>query len=263
MFREQIENNIKNLRSKGRIITNCYANSLIEMAEKVWMEADSLMFCYDDHGVKRLIYFASGTGQLERLLMKPDINNTKYILEFLTRDKDENRTLFENVGYQNIANMMRMSNTDCIGALQDHHVARYRDDSVGRQAEIHETAEINRVLWDIFDTEISHLVNDNELEDFIINHEVSIHRNADGLIDAILQVKQQPRKFYINQIYNGTNKNVIHAMLQKRLHEYRGAGGKYVFAWVEENNIASVKFHQKYGMEHDGMWDLVYSWQKG
>ena len=45
---------------------------------------------------------------------------------------------------------------------------------------------------------------------------------------------------------------------KKKIYEYIESGGKYMYAWVEENNIASLKFHQKYGMRHDGMWDLIY-----
>ena len=67
-----------------------------------------------------------------------------------------------------------------------------------------------------------------------------------------------PKKFYINQIINKTGKEVIHAMLLSRLDQYRKSGGKYLYSWVEEANIASLKFHNKYGMEHDGMWNLVY-----
>lgn len=37
------------------------------------------------------------------------------------------------------------------------------------------------------------------------------------------------------------------------------AGGKYLYAWVEAFNVASVKFHEKYGMKHDGMWSMIYS----
>ena len=47
-------------------------------------------------------------------------------------------------------------------------------------------------------------------------------------------------------------------MLQNRLKPYVEQGGKYVYAWIEKNNIASLKFHSKYGLAHDGMWNMVY-----
>lgn len=258
MIKEEIEQKIQNLRKKSRIITNCYIDSVVRMAEKVWTEDDSLLFSYDDHGVKRLNYFVMNTEQLSRLLLKPDERENRYILEFISRNKDENRNLLESLGYQNLANMMRMSNIDCSKILKENLITEYRDDSVGRLAEIDEAGEINRLLWSVFDTSISHLVSDIELGNSISNKELSIHRNENGVIDAVLQVVEQPRKFYINQVYNGTDKRIIHAMLQKRIHKYNAMGGKYLYAWVEENNIASVKFHQKYGMKHDGMWNLVY-----
>ena len=51
-------------------------------------------------------------------------------------------------------------------------------------------------------------------------------------------------------------------MLQKRLKDYVNQGGKYAYAWVEKNNIASVKFHEKYGMKFDGLWNMVYALKK-
>lgn len=258
MLREEIEQKIGNLRKKGRIISNCYTDAVVGMAEGLWTEGDSFLFSYDDHGVKRLVYFVLDTEQLKRLLERPDRSENGYVVEFLSRDRDENRRLMEDVGYLPVAHMKRLSNPNCGKILRDFPVAGYRDDSVGRLADVSEAGEVNRVLWSVFDTRISHLVNDTEFEGFIRNGEVSIHRGEDGAIDAVLQAVQQPCRFYINQVYNGTDKRVIHAMLQERLWEYVDAGGKYLYAWVEESNAASVKFHQKYGMGHDGMWDLVY-----
>ena len=52
---------------------------------------------------------------------------------------------------------------------------------------------------------------------------------------------------------------MIHALLLNRLAEYAETGGKYLYAWIEDKNTASIKFHKKYGMRHDGMWNMIYS----
>ena len=51
---------------------------------------------------------------------------------------------------------------------------------------------------------------------------------------------------------------IIHAMMLNRLKKYSETGGRYIYAWIDEKNIASIKFHKKYGMEPDGIWDIIY-----
>nr|MBQ6740143.1 hypothetical protein [Synergistaceae bacterium] len=103
------------------------------------------------------------------------------------------------------------------------------------------------------------LVDDKELAEIIKAREVLISRGDDNKIISILQTKTQPRKFYINQVYNSGNKSIIHAMLLSKLKLYCGNGGKYLYAWVEESNIASIKFHAKYCMKPDGFLNLIYN----
>ena len=47
-------------------------------------------------------------------------------------------------------------------------------------------------------------------------------------------------------------------MMLNRLKKYSETGGRYIYAWIDEKNIASIKFHKKYGMEPDGIWDIIY-----
>ena len=132
----------------------------------------------------------------------------------------------------------------------------YFDPAVGEPAADRDIPEINRLLWDTFHTEISHLLTDEELLEKA--GQLTIHREG-RTIDALLQAEVLPKKFYINQIVNRGNRKNIHAMLLNRLKAYTEAGGKYLYAWVEDRNIASQKFHQKYGMKHDGMWNVLYA----
>lgn len=54
----------------------------------------------------------------------------------------------------------------------------------------------------------------------------------------MLQAEVMTKKFYINQVANKSEKHVIHAILLDRLEKYAEKGGKYLYAWVEEKNIA-------------------------
>ena len=254
MDKQDIYNKISTVK-RLRPLTNCYSMDVVEKAENLWERDGSFLFPYDDHGIKRLTYFVKDWVSLDSLLAR--IETGKYYLEFMTREPEEytpqNAVL--------TARMMRLANADCRSVFQGADVLRYRDDTVGEIASVDDAREINVLLWSVFRTEVSHLLTDMELAQVIQKGQISIHRGDAG-IDAVLQAEIMPKKFYINQIVNRTEKSVIHAMLLNRLCTYVQSGGKYLYAWVEEQNIASQKFHAKYGMVHDGMWNMVFCLEK-
>ena len=154
------------------------------------------------------------------------------------------------------ASMMRLANPDCRSVFDNASpVLQYKDPAIGKKADCSQLQEIHDVLWSTFHTEISHLPYREEIKKQI--DQFTIHQQEER-IDAILQAEVLPKKFYINQIINKGEKKNIHAMLLNRLEDYINNGGKYLYAWVEDRNIASQKFHAKYGMKHDGMWNMVY-----
>ena len=233
-----------------RLDTNCYSIDVIKRADSISELGDSFAFSYEDHGIKRLCFFASDYDTLSKLLN--GFENGPYYLEVMTREPDSICL----TGVECISRLMRLSNNDCNTAFDNDEITRFRDDDIVQTAEVADTNEINKLLWSTFKTEVSHLLSDDELSEVIRKGNVLIHKA--GAIDAVLQVDVMPKKFYINQVINLAGKEVIHAMMLYKLDSYRYNGGKYMYSWVDENNIASLKFHGKYGMEHDGMWNLVY-----
>lgn len=241
---------IKRARER-QLLTNCYTIDLPEVADQLWMKEDDFIFSYKDQGIKRLIYFAKDWYVVDELLKL--IDSGRYFLEFMTRNPDE----YVPSGLTLIARMMRLSNLDCRSVfMEGSSVMQYMNENVGERAREEDAKEINQVLRDTFRTEISHLLSDAEMRDKVAAGQVTIHR--DDRIDAILQADVKPKKFYINQIVNKTDRSIIHAILLNRLKQYVKGGGKYLYAWVEDTNIASLKFHEKYGMRHDGMWSMIY-----
>ena len=238
----------------ARYLTNCYSMDLIEKAENIWISGDSFLFAYNDHGVDRLVYFSQNYEVLNQMLSMT--GHGKYFLEFMTKDPDE----YIPANSDLVARLVRLANPDCRNILTDSVVLQYWDDSVGEYAEPEDAAEINHFLWDTFKTEVSHLLNENELIEVIQKKQVLIHRG--DFIDAVLQLDVQPKKFYVNQVINRGEKKTIHAMMLNQIKKYVDQGGKYIYAWVDEKNIASLKFHAKYGMKHDGMWNLVFCMEK-
>lgn len=233
-----------------RFFSNCYSMTGLDNSNRIWEDGDSFLFSFEDHGVNRLQFYVENYSVLSKLLAKVDPG--KYCFEIMTKNPDE----FMDAKVSIIAKMLRMSNADCSSILIDKSLAQYKDDSIVEIATTEDTVEINSILWNTFNTEVSHLLSDEELKAVIENKQVFVHRS--DKIDAILQADIKPKKFYINQVINKTEKNVIHAIVLSQLEKYIENGGKYLYAWVDETNIASVKFHKKYGMQHDGMWNIVY-----
>lgn len=237
-----------------RLLTNCYSMDAVENCKEMWSQGDEFIFSYEDHGVGRLVYFAKTWDSVDRLLEK--VENGRYFLEFMIRNPEE----YIPDNSMQVAAMLRLANPDCRNVFEPHsQVIKFKDAVAVETAVERDAEEINNILWSTFQTEISHLLSDEELREKIKAGQICIHRDDDNYIDALLQADVMPKKFYINQVVNKGNREVIHAILLNRLEEYIGGGGKYLYAWVEDKNIASIKFHEKYGMTHDGMWSMIYS----
>ena len=234
-----------------RLLNNCYSMDSADRCTRLWTGEDGFIWSWEDHGVQRLTFFANDRQALDRLLGQVD--GGRYYLELMTKDPAE----YKPAGAKQVAALMRLANPDCRSVFEkDSPVLGYFDPAVGEPAADRDIPEINRLLWDTFHTEISHLLTDEELLEKA--GQLTIHREG-RTIDALLQAEVLPKKFYLNQIVNRGNRKNIHAMLLNRLKAYTEAGGKYLYAWVEDRNIASQKFHQKYGMKHDGMWNVLYA----
>lgn len=252
----RINDKIKRARAR-RFITNCYTMEVVEKSRKLWEHGDEFIFSYEDHGIKRLVYFAQDWNAVEKLLKL--IDDGTYYLEFMTRNSNE----YAPEDARLVARMMRLANPDCRIVFEEQSsILQYRDAAVGVRARVEDAEEIHEILWSMFRTEVSHLLTVTELKDATEAGKITIHRNKEGRIDALLQADIMPKKFYINQVVNKGEKNNIHAILLNQLEEYISYGGKYLYAWVEDKNIASQKFHKKYGMKHDGMWSMIYCVEK-
>ena len=237
-----------------RYLNNCYSLDIVDKCTGLWTREDEFILTYADHEVERITFFAKDWDGVDQLLKMVD--HTGCYLEFMTKDPEE----YVPEGTELTACLMRLANPDCRTVFETTSpVIQYKDSSIGEKADTADTHEINDILWETFHTEISHLLYDEELESRI--DQFTLHK-TENKIDAILQAEVMPKKFYINQIINKGEKKNIHAMLLNRLEEYVNNGGKYLYAWVEDKNIASQKFHAKYGMKHDGMWNMLYRLEK-
>lgn len=247
---------IESLKKQGHVSSNLYSEDIIARADEIVTTPETVLLSYEDHTVRRLYYYTIHISNLAEAVAR--LSHNSYVIEFMTRDPSENREPLLQAGFKPLSALLRMSVRDCSAAFQNLEISAFYDRAIGKYPDESEAPEINRVLWNVFDTRVSHLCTDEEIAAAICRREITVHKNEKGHVEALLQAVVNPKKFYINQVYNGSEKRIIHAILLNRLKEYCEAGGKYAYAWVAEDNIASIKFHQKYGFTPDGMWNMVY-----
>ncbi len=250
---------LETIKRYGLVQTNDYKRLFYTMEEEVegYHTEKSLLVVQHDHGVNRLLYYTLDLCDLTEAIKRLD--NQEYVMEYITKNSEEKDELFKKMGFQVLTRIKRVAVKDCTLALGEQSpVMEYFDSNIGQVAKEKEAEEINQILWKVFDTRISRLLDREEVRQAIQKQEFTIERNQKEEIEAILQVKEQAKRFYINQIYNGGEKKIIHAMMLNRLKKYSETGGRYIYAWIDEKNIASIKFHKKYGMEPDGIWDIIY-----
>lgn len=259
----QVKSVIENIRKLGRVKSNIYSEEAYCDVEQFAYNEKAAVLIRNDHGAERLYFcYVDEQSFIDMLGCESAPDYSDAVIEFMTRDPEEFSELLKQIGFAPIARMMRMSARDISQSLNNKKQEPYYNDTVGVVPAVSDAEEINAILWKTFDTRISHLQSDEEIAESIRRQEFTVHKNDEGRIDALIQAQVQPKKFYINQVVNTADKSVIHAMLQSRLKKYTDEGGKYVFAWVDRDNIASVKFHEKYQIKHDGMWNMVYAPEK-
>lgn len=259
-----ISNLIRELKLTGKQVhSNCFLRFCD--AEKKWEvfnSTNSILIVKQDNGVQRLFFFTIDFLDLKYLLESRLFSDREYVMEIVSKEREPYRDNFMDMGFFILAQMQRMSVRDVSSLFQraEGFLEAY-DDSLAEQAVLEDIPRLQAKLWEIFDTRISHLPNEEELREAVLRGEFCVCRDSHSNIQAFLQSVTEPRSFYINQVYNGGEKKIIHSIMHKRLSEYCQNGGKYVYAWVDEKNKASLRFHEKYGLRPDGLRTCVY--QKG
>lgn len=256
-----IQNLIKSLKLSGeKVHSNCFYH--FSNIESVWegdCSGQSLFVVNEEKGVKRIWFYTISFEDLQRLIQDTLDDTQEYLIDIVSKDKKMYYNDLSVAGFELFTCMTRMANKDITDIWEgDSPVLSYEGKAEGEKPTVTDAETIKNKLWEIFDTRISHLPNQSEVEDSIKNGEFTIYRNDDFEIVTILQSVVKPSSFYINQVYNVADKEIIHSILLEELIKYHEHGGKYLYAWVEESNIASQKFHRKYGMYHDGLWDVIY-----
>lgn len=257
----EISKKISLLRKNGKLLTNCFVNFNMSDNKEydVFSSENALIIINHEYRVNRVWFYTSAPQDLVELCNRY-LNDDEYILDIITREPKQLREELNSAGFVCISEMMRLANHKISEVFSnDSAVYNYCSCEYGQAAAAEDADVICETLWRVFDTRISHLPEKNAIMESINNGEILLHKDNNQEIVSLLQTVTAPKSLYINQVYNSAKPEVIHAMLLSVIRKYCGQGGNYIYSWVDKNNIASMKFHGKYNMQHDGLWDIVYS----
>lgn len=259
MISKDILAKVKKMKLSGqKVYSNCYLSFSLE-PDREWKTLSndrSLAIIDYEGGTERLYFYTHDFNDLGKMLNGYDGSP---VVDIISKNKRDFEQELKAIGYIPLAHLTRVSNKDVSLVLDDvsESIASY-ESNVGEYATLEDAKSIGKMLWSIFDTRVSHLPDDNELSEMIAKKEFVVCKNSVGVIESLLQLQISTRSYYVNQIINRGDKNRFHSMVINTLKKYCEMGGKYAYAWVEDTNMASLKFFEKYGMISDGTWNCVY-----
>ena len=248
------------IRTQGQsVYTNLY-RSIASVPARDWdcrTSERTLLLIDFEGGASRVQFVTSDKNDLAQMLASVQEAVT---LDVIGRNPKELKGVLAQGGFHPIAQMRRWANRDISMVLDDNSAInkKYGNIKSGGVACEDDARQILDIYKKTFDTRISHLPSLEELRENIRQGEVVIHQEA-GRIRTILQRTIEPKRFYIHQVYNDGEKVWLHSLLLAELRRYYAQGGRYLYAWVQDTNIASQKMHAKYGLAPDGLWDIVYA----
>lgn len=253
---DSINEKIRALKSIGKVYSNYFGTPDFSGCEFLTTEKTVLIIKHE-YKVDRLYYYTLDISDFLECALS-SLNQGEYCLDLVTRIPEQFEKEFNAGGFKLIARMKRLAVSDISSVLSaDSKVYGYYDKSIGKYADNTDVKTIYDLLWSVFDTYIGHLPNEAEIEQCIYRKEFTLYCGDNGKL-SLLQAIIKPKSFYINQIINCNEKQIIHAMLLNRIEQYCANGGKYAYSWIDESNIASIKFHEKYNFKPDGLWNIVY-----
>lgn len=254
MTSENVLVKINEIKKKGRIYSNCYISfaSLPKQEWKTYVSEKTLVISDFEGGANRLFFYTIDFVDFANVIKLINENHT---IEIISKNKNEFENELTLAGYVKLACLKRVSVRDITSYIDVKKYLYVKN--MCEYAIESDTAEILSLLEKNFDTRISHLSDFDTLKKDIANGECYIVREKNKIVSYV-QIKKTAKSLYINQIINEGKKDRFHSLVSEIFSLYNCDGGKYVYAWVEENNIASLKFFSKYGLEEDGLYTSTY-----
>lgn len=219
----------------------------------------AMAFSVMDNGVQRLFYFGTDRGEIAQLLREFASGS---MLNILSRCEMEVKPLALAAGCVPFSRFVRVSNPHLVDTLfglnSSEYAVTHVNFSLGRQANVQEAERISRLLFSTFDTRTSHIPPVEEICRQIEEGTVWV-REEDGELTSLLMYRIEGKKYYINQVINRAKPQVIHGIVMYTMYNaIQEHGISYSYAWIDEKNLRSLRFHARYDMVPDGLFDFSY-----
>lgn len=252
---EQCFKKIYDIKISGKkVYTNCTKNINELKDSRIICDEYSIIILKEKYeGANRAYFYSWNIDNLNESLKECPKDS---ILEIVTKNENDYKEQILNAGFDCVAKMMKVSNNN-IGHIFENELVKV-DNNVAKKASMEDLDDIYKILYETFCSYISHLPTKSELIEKIENKEFVLIKNQQGKIISLLQQIVKQQSYYFNQIINTGNKKLFHEMVKNELHKYYLNGGNQVYAWVAEDNIASLRFFEKYGLKDVGLRNVIY-----
>lgn len=256
---EYIKKEVSNIKKSGnKIITNYFTFNYNNKIINIYKDEKSIFFIIEDNMVFRGYFFSTDEDNLSLLLKKV---KEECIVEILTKDEPlKYDNIFLSSGFVFNSIFKRYSNDNLKLKLNESIPNKLKNlefRKYGKIATLDDVDLLHNKLYETFDHRTSHLPEKDEIANMILNNQIVIEKENNDVV-AFLIYKIEGCKYYVNQIYNSVNSEVIHSILYNSIIDSMKKNVNYAYAWIDENNIRSIKFHEKYGMRFDGLSSISY-----
>lgn len=253
------------IKQKGVSFYTNYYNQCRNMEDDflVFRTENALVFLWNDVGVKRIYFFASDLEKLKDILSRIDKES---VIDFITKDKEALRKIFEAAGYNCYMEYGRFyikaGNTEVEklrqGFADDEIMKKWINSSYGELALESDAEEIDRHLRRVFAPYEAHFYSLDKLREHIRKGWVWIVRENGKIIAGNL-FEIQGKKVYGAYMWNDGSIEVL-SSLNYKVNQYLSfLDVTYYYCWMRLNNKRIIRYNMKYnGYVPDGLYDMIY-----
>lgn len=254
-------------RAGDSVVTNYYAqcNDVVDDLP-VWMGSKTIVFEWNDNGIKRIYFYSADVEELETILVESSEGS---VIDYLTKDKTQLSELFHRAGYalhleygrfhiENGAKSEEAKEIDTVLHNDNQLRKEIFEAPYGEMATIDDAEEIDRQLREEFDPYEAHFYSLEKLREHIKKGWVWVAKENGKIIAANL-FEIQGRKAYGAYLYNRGEINVMLSLLAKTDAAIAKMNVLYAYCWMRLNNKRIIRYNMKYnGYVQDDLYDMIY-----
>lgn len=258
----------RSIKQKGLPFYTNYYNQCKDIDDDflVFRAERALVFVWNDLGVQRIYFFSSDLRELQEILSQI---NTESVIDFITRDKDALKDIFEVAGYTLYMEYGRFyqerGHVNAQGAelqraiFDDNLEEKTVSTSSCCEAALESDAEeIDKCLRRVFDPYEAHFYSLDKLREHIRKGWVLVFRENGNIVAGNL-FEVQGKKAYGAYTWNNGDPNVIALLHYKTNQYFDPLDIKCSYCWMRLNNRRIIRYNMKFfGYMPDGLYDMIY-----